>query len=88
MSPPMTTDVAAICAGLTKAQRKALLATFRFIDAEAGIMNGVPNEPGKAVDDPDDIAIELADAFAVPFDENWPESILAALQQNDEGEAR
>jgi hypothetical protein len=77
------TDAAAIAGKLTKAQRKAVLAALRFIDTEAGIMNGVPNEPDRAVDDPDNIAIELADAFDVPFDEDWPERVVDALQQQE-----
>ena len=71
----MTPDVPAICAG----KRAALLAALRFVDTEAGILNGVPNEPSKAVGAPDDIAMDLADAFGVPFDENWPKSVVAHL---------
>lgn len=71
----MTPDVPAICA----AKRAALLAALRFVDDEAGILNGVPNEPRKLVNDPDVIAMELADVFGVPFDEDWPERVVAHL---------
>jgi hypothetical protein len=72
--------VADVAGKLTEAQAKALLVAFRFIDDEAGILNGVPNEPtGLSADDPDEIASELADVFGIPFDERWSESLAAHL---------
>ncbi|MES3155015.1 hypothetical protein [Sphingomonas faeni] len=74
--------VADVAAKLTDAQRAALLAAFRFIDTQAGILNGMPNEPsGDIVDDPDEIALTLSGAFGIPFDECWPENLAQNLEQ-------
>jgi len=85
MNPTTNTEagaVADVAAKLTKAQRGALLAAFRFIDNEAGVINGMPNEPvGPVIAPADDIALELADAFGIPFDECWPENLAQHLEQ-------
>ena len=74
--------VADVAAKLTEAQVAALLAAFRFIDNEAGILNGIPNEPsGDIADDPDEIALTLSSAFGIPFDECWPENLAQHLEQ-------
>ncbi len=74
--------VADVAAKLTEAQVKALLMAFRFIDNEAGILNGMPNKPsGDIADDPDDIALTLSTAFGIPFDECWPENLVQHLEQ-------
>jgi hypothetical protein len=83
MTPPTNTEGAVTdVAAIAKAQAEALLAAFRFLDNEAGIMNGVPNEPsGLSADDPDEIALELADVFGIPFDERWPENLVSHLSE-------
>lgn len=54
-----------------------LLRAFKLVDGIAGEINGVPNEPTD--DMADDIAMDLAEALGVPFDEHWPEAAAAAL---------
>ncbi len=54
-----------------------LLRAFKLVDGIAGEINGVPNEPTD--DMADDIAMDLAEAIGVPFDEHWPEAAAAAL---------
>lgn len=54
-----------------------LLRAFKLVDGIAGEINGVPNEPTD--DMADDIAMDLADALGVPFDEHWPEAAAEAL---------
>jgi hypothetical protein len=66
-------------ASVTPDAGEELLAVFKFIDNLAGDMNGVVNEPNEGDKDPDVIAIDLADALGIPFDECWPENAVAAL---------
>ncbi len=54
-----------------------LLRAFKLVDGIAGEINGVPNEPSD--DMADDIAMDLAEAVGVPFDEHWPEAAAEAL---------
>jgi len=85
MNPTTNTEpgaIADVAAKLTEAQRAALLAAFRFIDTQAGILNGMPSEPsGDIADDPDEIALTLSSAFGIPFDECWPENLAQHLEQ-------
>lgn len=54
-----------------------LLRAFKLVDGIAGEINGVPNEP--TGDMADDIAMDLAEALGVPFDEHWPEAAAESL---------
>ncbi len=54
-----------------------LLRAFKLVDGIAGEINGVPNEP--TGDMADDIAMDLAEALGLPFDEHWPEAAAEAL---------